>query len=136
MKSIYETLVNGNKTQARQMLYELPLPMYPEMIAFCGENSHFAEWVSANLREILEDTTLVVKPCGDSDQSKQVEKAREALEKEKLVNAAKHLQENAKSKPNRLVRRSVKLAGLMLYKQGLSGLDKVIEVCNWGLENE
>ncbi len=128
MKSIYETLVNGNKTQARQMLYELPLPMYPEMIAFCGENSHFAEWVSANLREILEDTTLVVKPCGDSDQSKQVEKAREALEKEKLVNAAKHLQENAKSKP--------KLAGLMLYKQGLSGLDKVIEVCNWGLENE
>ena len=84
------------------MLYELPLPMYPELIAFCGENSHFAEWVSANLREILEDTTLVVRPCGDLTQSKQVEKARGALEKEKLVNAAKHLQENAKSKPNRL----------------------------------
>ena len=136
MKSIYETLVNGNKTQARQMLYELPLQMYPEMISFCGENSHFAEWVSANLREILEDATLVVKPCGDLAQFKQVEKARGALEKEQLVNAAKHLQEKAKSKPNRLVRRSVKLTGLMLYKQGLSGLDKVIEVCNWGLENE
>lgn len=136
MKSIYEALVNGNKTQARQMLYELPLPLYPDLIEFCAGNKQFAEWVSTNLREILEDSTLVVRPCGDSAQSKQVEKARGALEATELVNAAKHLQEGVKRKPNRLMRRSVKLAGLMLYKQGLSGLDKVIGACNWGLENE
>lgn len=136
MKSIHEQLINGNKSAAADALYNLPFEDYPQLILYCAENPEFGTWAAIQLGAILKDGAITLEPCGDRRQFKCTAEAVGALNRGQPAAAVLQLTYGAKKRTNRLIRRSVRLSGQMMMKHGLAGLDKTIEACNIGMEDD
>lgn len=136
MKHIHDMMLLGNMSDAISELYKLPLRHYPRLIHYCALNPDFGQWVAVKLEMILDDTTYTIKACGDKRQFRCVEEAVGRLNQNQPTASMLRLTYGAKKRTNRLIRRSAKLSGQMLMNHGICGLDKLIDACNTGLEDD
>lgn len=136
MKHIHEQLINGNRTTAIEALYNLPLQDYPKLFKYCAKEKDFCIWVAVHLELLMDDKAHIMQPCGDRRQFQCSEEAVGCVTKDQPVAAMMRLTYGAKKRTNRLIRRSIRLSGQMIFKHGIAGIDKLIDACNTGMEND
>lgn len=136
MKHILDLMTNGNIADATRELYELPFSDYPKLIEECANNQAFGHWVARRMQELIQDKTIILKPCGDKRNFQSTEQAMGSLNLGQPVAAMMRLQYGAKKRTGRLIRRSVRITGQLLMRNGLAGIDRLISACNTGMDDD
>lgn len=136
MKHIHDLLINGNRNDAIEALYALPLTEYAQLLFYCVENPELGRWIALQLELMLDDKAHIMQPCGDKRQFRCTEEAVGKLNGNQPTAAMLRLTYGAKKRTNRLIRRSIRLSGQMIFRHGISGIDKLIDACNTGLEDD